>query len=327
MRILGEFGAGKITLWYNIPVQYIIYTLLSERRESRIMNYCFPKNTNFNKRLNYPFRKLLIIYGIILAVFIVTPLTVASDLDDFEEAATADYSDKNPDDKDDDKKEEKKDDTKTMLYDEEEEDDDRNLFDLLIFALYSNLDAKIAITLARVKEPTEISAKEFDFRQTGEPTLPFIHLEQKNIRVNSDISALDYDFELGYGPYAFKYRHTSFEEKNPRDEMDLIQYLLFIRLSPASTWEYGIGLGSLRLQGNEDNSGFMIYLPLKIYPYKSFGFQFKPTLSWINDNVIGDYDLSLAFSKRYYSIKLGYRFLRVRNEDLDGAYIGLTFDY
>lgn len=296
------------------------------------MNYCFPKSTNFNKRLNYPFRMLLIIYGIILAMLIVTPLTVASDLDDFEEAATADYSDKNPDDKDDDKKEEeeKKDDTKTMLYDEEEEDDDRNLFDFLIdisIALYSNIDTKIAITLARVKEPTEISAKKFDFRQTGEPTLPFVQLEQKNIRVNSDISALDYDFELGYGPYAFKYRHTSFEEKNPRDEMDLIQYLLFIRLSPASTWEYGIGLGSLRLQGNEDNSGFMIYLPLKIYPYKSFGFQFKPTLSWINDNVIGDYDLSLAFSKRYYSIKLGYRFLRVRNEDLDGAYIGLTFHY
>ena len=209
----------------------------------------------------------------------------------------------------------------------EKEEDDWSLFDLFIEILYLDLGNKIDETLARVKEPTEITAKKLTFRQIGEPTLPFFRLEPKYLRVNPDISALDYELELGYGPYALKCRHTSFDEINPRDGMDLTQYLLFLRLSPASSLEYGFGIGSIHLQGNKSNSGFMIYFPVKFHPYESFGYQFKPTMSWINDNLIGDYDIALVFFKRYYSIKLGYRFLRVRKENLDAAYISLAFHY
>lgn len=281
------------------------------------MIYCFTTNANLGKYIKHPFSKLLITIVIILSIFITVPPTNASDLDDFEEAATADHSELSS----------KKKKVKEKKRKKARAEDDWSLFDLFIGILDFELGNKINDTLARVKEPTEITAKNLTFRQIGEPTLPFFQLEPKYLSVNSDICALDYELELGYGPYALRCRHTSFAEISPRDRMDLTQYLLFLRLSTASSLEYGFGMGSIYLQGNNDHSGFLMYFPVKFYPYESFGFQFKPTMSWINNNLIEDYDLALVFFKQYYSIKLGYRFLRVYAENLDGAYFGLAFHY
>jgi len=145
--------------------------------------------------------------------------------------------------------------------------------------------------------------------------------------VNSDISALDDCLEFGYGPYAFKCRNTRFEEKNPSDNLDLTQYYFLLRMSVTRSREFGIGIGALNMRGNEDNSGFSLTFPIKIYPNQSFGIQFAPAYGWINGNSINDNDLALVFTKGYGSFKLGYSSVEANGKDLDGSYIGFALHY
>lgn len=149
----------------------------------------------------------------------------------------------------------------------------------------------------------------------------------KYLKVSSDIDARENGLELGYGPYGFSYRYTEFGEENPSDELTLIQYHLLLRISKRSSGEYGIGVGSLVMRGNEDNSGLSLTFPVKIYPRDSLGIRFKPTYSWINGNSIHEYDISLVYTRRYASIQLGYRFLESNGKDLNGSYLGFVAHY
>jgi hypothetical protein len=83
----------------------------------------------------------------------------------------------------------------------------------------------------------------------------------------------------------------------------------------------------INLDGNEENSGFSLTFPLKIYPNESLGVKFKPTLNWIHGNFIHDNDLSLVLSQRFGTLELGYRFLAVNGVDLSGSYIGFALHY
>lgn len=278
------------------------------------MNYGSDKNRNLSEYINRTSGRLLIIFTIIIAILIVTPLAAASELDDFEEAATTDNEQKS----DDQKKE------------EEEDDDDVNFFfdfyEIIFDVIFSVFDGTDK-SLARIGESTETDLTKIDIRQTGEPTLPFFQLEHRYMRVSSDIKARDNSLEFGYGPYGFNCRNTGFYEKNPSDKLTLTQYHFLLRISATRSREYGIGVGRLAIRGNEDNSGSSLTFPMKFYPKESFGIRFTPTYSRINGNSIDDYDLSFAYTKRFGTIELGYRFLEANGVDLDGSYIGFALHY
>ena len=287
------------------------------------MNCCSTKNTNLRKYTNCIFKKVLLISIIIISILIITPFTFASELNDFEEAATTE----NPGTsyKDQEVKRDKHDKHKS----EKNQDDDWNWYYFFKFLelLISGVNEGAETSLDRVDESTETTPQKTELRQTGEPTLPFFQIEPKYIGISPNLCALDYSLEFGYGPYAVNSRHTTFLEKNPRDKLDLTQYYFLFRVSADYSWEYGIGVGSLNMHGNEHNSGFSLTFPVKIYPGRSFGIRFKPTYSWIKGNCISDYDLSIAFTVSYYSLELGYRLLKTNGADLIGTYFGFAFHY
>jgi hypothetical protein len=98
-------------------------------------------------------------------------------------------------------------------------------------------------------------------------------------------------------------------------------------MSAKRSLEFGLGIGTCNISGNEKNSGFSLTYPIKIYLNQSFGIRIKPTCNWINSNNINDTDLTLVFTKRFGTVELGYRFLEANGRDLDGAYIGFAYHY
>lgn len=288
-----------------------------EQMKARPMSLCARKKTNWGKYLNPPCSRLLVIGMIIISILVTTPLTtIASDLDDFEEAATGSHGENSSKKKDAEKQADER---------EEDEDDDIvwNLFEITLHLVA----AMAEVSEARLGNSTKYPPGGIELRRNGEPTLPFFQIEENFIRINSDITALDTNLELGSGALGFRYRHSTYKEKYPSDELICSQWHCLLRISASSAWELGAGIGSLQIRGNERNSGFSLTTPVKVYPTPYLGIRIKPSFNWINGNYIGDYDFSLAFAQRYWSAVLGYRFLKANDVDLNGAYTGLTFYY
>ena len=285
------------------------------------------------------FLKVLIVFTVIISILTITPLAAASDLDEFEEAATSVKTQQGDDDEDDDKdkkdKEDKDDGVSQSLSEDDDDDDDESFLEfifgefieVIVEVLFMEIELGAKMSLARVDGEAEHEIGEVEIRRTGEPTLPFLQYEHNYFKVSSDIDARENGLELGYGPIGFSCRQTDYREKNPSDELTLNHYHLLFRISPSSSGELGLGIGSLVMDGNDDNSGFSITFPIKLYPSDSWGVRFKPTYSWINGNSIDEYDLSLAYTIRYASIQLGYRFLEAGGKELNGSYLGFAVHY
>lgn len=269
-------------------------------------------------RKSKDYLKALIVFAVIISVLTITPLVAASNLDEFEKAATAEKTKQ-----------------ESSAEDDQSEDDDSILeavdewvfFIVSLGTFFAVMDDGIEMSLARVDEDMETDTGEVEIRRTGEPTLPFFQYDHKYLKVNSDIDARENGLEVGYGPIGFSYRQTGFCEETPSDELTLTQYHLLLRISRKSSGEFGLGIGSLVMHGNDDHSGLSITFPIKLYPSDSLGVQFKPTYSWINGNSIDEYDLSLAYTIRYASIQLGYRFLEANGKELNGPYLGFSVYY
>lgn len=291
------------------------------------------RSVNFRKSNNLlKILKILLIFTVIISLLTTTTVAAASDLDEFEKAATSEKA-KEQSDEEDDKKDKKDEDDKLLINLSEDDEDDSFLgfivegfFKVVFGTFFSMIGDGTRMSLARI-EGDEGTDAGVEMRRTGEATLPFFQYDHRYLRVNSDIDARDNGLEIGYGPYAFSCRHTKFSEDDPSDELTLIQYHLLARISRTGSAEYGLGLGSLVMRGNDDHSGFSLTFPVKIYPNDSFGVRFRPTFSWIKGNSINEYDLSLVYTIRYASIQLGYRFLEANGEELNGSYLGLAAHY
>ncbi len=164
-------------------------------------------------------------------------------------------------------------------------------------------------------------------RKIGEPLLPIFRADLNYLNVKSDVMAIDGKVEAGYGPYGFQFRRTHFTEDLPKDKLDLDQFHGLIRFSSKGYLEVDVGIGAIILKGDETNLGFSFTLPLKIYPTQWVGLNFIPTWSIINGNAISNYDLLLPFTRRFFSINAGYRWLNSSNESLNGPYLGVSFHY
>ena len=169
---------------------------------------------------------------------------------------------------------------------------------------------------------TEGIAEGITCRQIGEPLIPYLKADLNFQNVKPDITAIDGKVELGYGPFGFQFRRTHFKEKETRDRLDVDQYHGLFRISYKSYFELDFGIGELTLNGNDSNSGFSFTLPIKVQPTGWIGFYFLPAWSILNGNTISDYDISVPFTRRFFSVQIGYRWLKSPHESLDGPYLG-----
>ena len=159
-------------------------------------------------------------------------------------------------------------------------------------------------------------------RKTGEALIPFFRFDFAYQDVEYDVSAWDYRFEGGYGPISAQFRWTSYDEKDPVDNLEVSEYHLMYRMSFSSQMEVDIGIGGMTVRGENENHGFSIAIPVLYHPSDYFGFEFRPVWSSVNETDIQDFDFSVLIGWRYVSFKAGYRWVRSPNVSLDGPQIG-----
>lgn len=164
-------------------------------------------------------------------------------------------------------------------------------------------------------------------RSVGDPDLPFFRLDLNYQRVSSNIDGIDGRLEAGYGPYAAQVRHTRYEEKEPSEKLNFTSIHGLLRLSEDNRFEMGLGAGALLLDGERHTTGFSMTAPINWYPHRRIAIRAVPTISWLGGNSIGDYDISLGYTRQFFSIHSGYRWLRSGGVSIDGPYIGFSLYY
>lgn len=177
---------------------------------------------------------------------------------------------------------------------------------------------------ARV-QPSPVDADLLDVspRNAGEAVIPFARLDIGYQNVESDVEALDWRLEGGYGPIGIHFDRTRYREDNPRDDLALTRVYGLYRMSFGSEVEVDIGLGTLMMDGEMHNDRFSLTLPLLIHPSESVGVEFRP--AWATN--VADYDLALLLGARWASLKLGWRWVRSPNSSLDGPYAGVSLHF
>lgn len=161
-------------------------------------------------------------------------------------------------------------------------------------------------------------------RQLGEFTTPFLRLDAVYQDIESDVDAMDYRAELGYGPVAVHYNLTHLNEDDPDDALVLHRLYGMYRMSFGSRFEWDFGAGILTIDGDDRNTGFSFTMPLIAKFIDWLGAEFRPAWSVVNDNNIHEYDLGLLLGKQYANVKAGYRWISAGAESLNGPYAGLS---
>jgi hypothetical protein len=164
-------------------------------------------------------------------------------------------------------------------------------------------------------------------RMPGDPLIPFIRYDFSVQDVESDVEAFDHRFEGGYGLFAFQIRNTRYREDEPSDDLDLFQIHFLLRLYFDESFEMDLGLGSLRIDGEEANSGASFTLPVHFYPTRRLGVVFRPAWANVNENTIEDYDLAIVYRFPFAALRAGYRWVMSGSESLDGFYLGASLCY
>jgi hypothetical protein len=163
---------------------------------------------------------------------------------------------------------------------------------------------------------------EMYMREAGEVLIPFLRIDASYQKVKSDVDALNYSVDGGYGPIGIRFAGAHFKEQNPDDTMDITQIYGLYRMSYGGMVEIDIGVGSFSICG-EHEVRFSFTIPVLVHPSKYLGFEFRPV--WAEN--ISEYDVGVFSGVRYVSFKTGYRWLSGPAMTLDGPYAGLTVHF
>jgi hypothetical protein len=178
-----------------------------------------------------------------------------------------------------------------------------------------------------VKSPSSEKETVIENRKSGQALIPIARLDISYQDVESDVSAMDYRGEVGYGPVALQVRETHYAEERPDDDLDILQIHMLYRMSIGEKIEIDLGFGGMSIEGENDNSGLSITVPVLIHSWDYFGVEFRSSWSSINNNTIQDYDLSLLTGWRYLSLRAGYRRVMSDTESLSGPFAGLSLRF
>ncbi len=178
---------------------------------------------------------------------------------------------------------------------------------------------------ARVSDDADRLADfDLDARELGDPLLPFVRLDFAYQDVESDIEALDYRAQVGYGPFAFELNQTRYEEKNPSSRLDFYRLWGLYRLSYSERIEVDLGVGGVILDGNDRNSGFSMTTPVLVQACDWLLIEFRPIWSTIHGSDIDEYEAGVLLNWESLAVKAGYRWTHSPNMSLDGPFIGLS---
>lgn len=263
------------------------------------------------KQYRFTHNPVRIILSALCALLILGQPAYAGKLNDFETEATDDDPRYRPAQNDD--------------------DDDDGLFGAILHGIFRVLfeddDDKrtYAEDHARVRPRTTRNSSATYYPPLYNPMLrPYFRVDSAYQNVESDVHAWDFRAEGGLQWFAGQFRLTCYREEEPDDTLWLNSVHILPRLPLGDQMSIAPGPGVIFLVGNNENAGFSFTLPVLVYPHKAVGFEFRPTWSWIDENTIHDYDVSLALGGKTLAFRTGYRWMYTDDESLNGVYFGLT---
>lgn len=163
----------------------------------------------------------------------------------------------------------------------------------------------------------------FTTRQWGEGLIPYVRTDAAYHWVESDVYARDFSMEAGFGPMAFRFNRTGYEEDHPDDDLTVTRLYGVYRMSFGAGWEVDVGVGTFSVEGDDENDSLSVTVPVLYHPLPGSGFEFRPTWS---DNV-QEYDFSVLGGWRFLSVKAGYHWMQSEGESLKGPYVGLSVHF
>ncbi|TNC83624.1 MAG: hypothetical protein CSH37_13475 [Thalassolituus sp.] len=160
-------------------------------------------------------------------------------------------------------------------------------------------------------------------RQPGEPLVPFIRFDLDIYTPSSTVSARDLRLETGYGAVAVGYGQSRLRERNPSDSLDISQVYGLYRMSLGSHFEVDFGVGSLKVDGEKNQSYSYVTTPILLHASKNVGVEYRPSLA----GNLSSHDLSVQMKIDFASVKVGYKKLSTDTRSLNGPYIGIALYY
>lgn len=160
-------------------------------------------------------------------------------------------------------------------------------------------------------------------RERGEALIPLARLDVGWQHVESDVEAIELMGELGWGPIGLRVGHSLYSEEEPDADLTVTTVTGNYRMSFGSNLEMDLGVGTLTLRGDEENTRSIFTTPVLWYPGRHFGFEYHPVWS----TGIRRHDLSVLFRMDYVSLKLGYRWMVAPDESLNGPVVGASIRF
>jgi hypothetical protein len=202
---------------------------------------------------------------------------------------------------------------------------------LFLFATFEGVKVAFTdgreMTLSRIQGPEIAEGSGIPKRTIGEALLPFVRADLNYQHVSSRIYGIDGRIESGYGPFGIHFRDTHYVERDPKNSLDFRYIQGLYRISTDDSFDFSLGLGGLIMDGEKVHGGFSMTFPLEIYPYEHFGFRLSPTWSFNNGNAVSDYEAAIAYSRRFYSLRAGFRRTKVQDQILKGPFLGVSYHY
>ncbi|MBN1362307.1 MAG: hypothetical protein JW993_17055 [Sedimentisphaerales bacterium] len=167
----------------------------------------------------------------------------------------------------------------------------------------------------------------WDPREPGDPLLPIVRFDFAYFNLQSDVEAMDYRAQVGYGPFAVELNPTFYEEEIPADDLDIYRIWGLYRMSITDRIEFDFGAGAIVLEGNETNTGFSLTTPILAQVYDWLLVEFRPIWSEINETSIDEYEAAVLLNWKSLAVKAGYRWTRSPETSLNGPFFGLSIRY
>lgn len=165
-------------------------------------------------------------------------------------------------------------------------------------------------------------------RKNGTFILPQFRLDTNISYVSENVYSINNRLEAGFGPIAFDANYNLYKEKNfSNDGLNVIDTSLIYRMAFTRDIEVDLSLGISTLAGNFSLTGFKLGLPVKFKTSKRWGVEFRPSMIFLENSSVFDFDASVLWSMRYFGFTAGYKVYGNDNNYLHGPYIGVRSFY
>ncbi len=162
-------------------------------------------------------------------------------------------------------------------------------------------------------------------RALGSPDIPFLRGDLSLTSPGPSVDAVHVRVQAGWGPLGLQGQSWRLVEPSvATPTMWINSYHALMRLSPARSFEFDLGLGFTRMDGLEINDGFSLTMPITISPIRRLSLRWIPCWSWLGGHALKDHELSASLTVPFVSVHAGWRWLTAGDKRLSGFQAGTS---